>query len=222
MARGVWVYLEQEDGSLESVSLELAGRGRSLAQASGEPLIGLLVGEGMMDLAGEASRYGLDEVWVVDHPLLGRYTTDAYVQAVHGAIARGKPDIFLLGATPNGRDLAGRLAVRLRTGLTADCTHLDVQASENGPLLLSEVTGFGGGIAAIIACKVRRPQMATVRPGVFPIPPRGAPSAEKTLRRLDVPLDPQNVRTRVLERKKEEGVDLTQDKHLVVGGRGVR
>ena len=176
----------------------------------------------MMDLAGEASRYGLDEVWVVDHPLLGRYTTDAYVQAVHGAIARGKPDIFLLGATPNGRDLAGRLAVRLRTGLTADCTHLDVQASENGPLLLSEVTGFGGGIAAIIACKVRRPQMATVRPGVFPIPPRGAPSAEKTLRRLDVPLDPQNVRTRVLERKKEEGVDLTQSKRLVVGGRGVR
>jgi electron transfer flavoprotein alpha subunit len=224
MRRGIWVYLEHEGGKLESVSLELLGKARELADAAGEPLSGLLLGANTAPLAAEAARYNIDEVVSVEHPLLEPYTTDACLQASHRAITQGNPNILLLGATPNGRDLAGRLAVRLRTGLTADSTGLEIQLGDkDGAILLCcEVTGFGGGIAAIIACKTRRPQMATVRPGVFLPPQPGEPRANTRFTKIDISIHPETIRTKIIERKLESQGDLTRAKRLVIGGAGVR
>jgi electron transfer flavoprotein alpha subunit len=221
MTRGIWVFLEHEGGKLESVSLELLGKGRELADAAGEPLVGLILGASTAPLAAEAARYNVDEIITIEHPLLEPYTTDPCVQAVHRALAQQQPNILLLGATPNGRDLAGRLAVRVRTGLTADCTALEIKREENGAILLCEVTGFGGGIAAIIACKTRRPQMATVRPGVFPPPQAGESRKDTRITKIEISVHPETVRTKVLERKLESQGDLTRAKRLVVGGAGV-
>jgi electron transfer flavoprotein alpha subunit len=223
MRRGIWVYLEHEGGRLESVSLELLGKARVLADVAGEPLTGLILGAGTPALAAEAARYNVDEIITIDHPLLEPYTTDACLQAAHRAITQGEPNILLLGATPNGRDLAGRLAVRLRTGLTADSTAMEIQPGDTGAILLCcEVTGFGGGIAAIIACKTRRPQMATVRPGVFPPPQPGEPRPNLRITKIPVSIHPETVRTRIIERKLESQGDLTRAKRLVIGGAGVR
>ena len=218
-ARGLWVFLEQEGGRLEGVALELLGKGRGLAEARGVPLTGLLLGHGVEAAAREAIAHGANEVLVADDPLLAVYTTDAYTNVVARLVLERKPETLLLGATPNGRDLAGRLAVRLKTGLTADCTGL---AWEDGTsLLLGEVTGFGGGVMASIKCARHRPQMATVRPGIFPLP---TPDRERAgrIELLPVALDAGQLRTEILERVRHEGVDITRAKVLVAGGRGVK
>ncbi|MCC7105223.1 MAG: electron transfer flavoprotein subunit alpha, partial [Chloroflexi bacterium] len=123
-ARGIWVFLERDADRLAGVSLELLGKGRELAAERGVELVGLLLGHGVDALAHEALRAGADWIVLADHPLLETYSTDGYTAAADQAIREGRPEVFLLGATPNGRDLAGRLAVRLWTGLTADCTGL--------------------------------------------------------------------------------------------------
>ena len=218
-ARGLWVFLEQEAGRLEGVALELLGKGRELAQARGVPLTGLLLGQGVESAAREAVAHGADHVLVADDPLLAVYTTDAYANVATRIVLERKPETLLLGATPNGRDLAGRLAVRLKTGLTADCTGL---AWEEGTgLLLGEVSGFGGGVMASIKCARHRPQMATVRPGIFPLP---SPDPNRTGRmdRVPVSLDAGEIRTEILERVRHEGVDITRAKVLVAGGRGLK
>ncbi len=218
-AQGIWVYLEQQGGQLEGVSLELLAKARELADETSAELTGVLLGDGVKALAKDAGAHGVNRVFVAEDPELEQYRTAPYARVVAGLVAKHKPDIFLLGATPDGRDLAGRLAVRLRTGLTADCTNL---ALEDGTgLLLGEVTGFGGGILATIKCEQHRPQMATVRPGVFAA---GAPdeSRKASIRRVKVALAPEDSRVEVLERVIEEGVDLTRSKVIVAGGRGTR
>ena len=142
-AKGVWVHLEHENGELVSVSREILGRARLLADETGDPLTAVLMGSGAGNAALEAVSLGADEVLVADHPLLEPYTTAPHAKMLDELVAEHKPDILLLAATPDGRDLAGRLAVRLRTGLTADCTDLRINP-ENG-LLVGEVTGFGNG-----------------------------------------------------------------------------
>ncbi len=218
-ASGLWVYLEQEGGRLNGVSLELLGHGRKLADAAGTELTALLLSGGAAGLADEAIGYGADAVLVAEHALLDPYTTDPCTKVVAGLVLERKPDILLLGATVNGRDLAGRLAVRLRTGLTADCTDLTIDP-ETG-LLLGEVTGFGQGILATIQCAQHRPQMATVRPGVFPRPAADALRKGRT-ERVDVPLTDADHTVQVLKRSTGRGVDITQAERLVVGGRGVQ
>jgi electron transfer flavoprotein alpha subunit len=218
-ASGLWVFLEQEGGRLEGVALELLGKGNLLAQARGLPLTGLLLGEGVEEAAREAIAHGADHVLAADDPLLAVYTTDAYTDVAAGIILERKPETLLIGATPNGRDLAGRLAVRLRTGLTADCTGL---AWEDGSgLLLGEVTGFGGGVMASIKCPRHRPQMATVRPGIFPLPAADRGRAGR-VEVVPVSLDAGRVKTEIIERVRREGVDITRAKVLVAGGRGVK
>lgn len=219
VARGLWVYLEQEGGRLESVALELLGKGRELAEARGVPLTGLLLGHEVHDAARVAIAHGASHVLAADHPLLATYTTDAYTNVAARIILDRKPETLLLGATPNGRDLAGRLAVRLRTGLTADCTGLALE--EGSELLLGDVTGFGGGIMASIKCAAHRPQMATVRPGIFPPPPCD-PMRAGAVEQVPVELSPEQVRTEILERVSHEGVDITRAKVIVAGGRGVK
>ena len=217
-ASGVWVYLEHRDGKLEGVSLELLGRARALAQDTGESLTALLLGEQLQAPAEEAVANGADKVLVAEHALLGQYTTEPFTKVVTGLTVERRPNILLLGATTNGRDLAGRLAVRLRTGLTADCT--DLRINPQSGLLLGEVTGFGHGILATIECPNHRPQMATVRPGVFPRPVAD-PAHSGEIERVNVTLSADDLPVRVIKQTSRRTTDVTQAERLVIGGRGM-
>jgi len=204
--KAIWVFLEQSGGVLERVSLELLSHGRRLADE-------------VASLAEEAFAYGADEVRLADHPLLDHFTVEGYAHVAFQAIMEARPSIVLFGATVNGRDLAGRLAVRLRTGLNADCTDLRLHP-ETG-VMISEVSGFGGHVLALIEIPTHRPQMATVRPGVFPLR-EPEPARRGRVVPLPVGLTEDRIRTRVVERVVGEGVDLTQASVVVMGGRGVR
>lgn len=162
---GVWVYAEQRDGQLLRVALELVGEGRKLADGLGKKLSAVLMGSNIQSLAGELIAHGADQVYVLDHPELAVYNTEPYALALEQLVQRELPEIVLVGATHNGRDLAPRVSAKLKTGLTADCTQLAID-QEKG-LLLQTRPAFGGNIMATIICPNHRPQMATVRPGVM-------------------------------------------------------
>ncbi|MEA3439271.1 MAG: electron transfer flavoprotein subunit alpha/FixB family protein [Chloroflexota bacterium] len=214
----ICVFLEQEGGRLEPVSLELLSKGRELADLMGWGLVGLLMGHKVRHLSSDAFAYGADQVWLADHPLLKHFTIDAFAHVTHHTLSQDKPSIFLLGATPNGRDLAGRLAVRLRTGLNADCTELRMD-KETG-VLVCEVSGFGGGVLALIEMQNHRPQMATVRTGVFT---PSEPDPARQGRIVDIPVDisKEMIHTRIIERVVGEQLALARAPLLVAGGRGV-
>jgi len=217
-AKAIWVYLEQEGGRLENVSLELLHKGREMADQMKWQLAALLPGCGVAHLAETAFAYGADEFWLADHPLLEHFTIEAYARVVFQALMDGKPSVFLLPATPNSRDLAGRLAVRLRTGLNADCT--DLRMNPEGELMVSEVSGFGGGVLALIEMRRHRPQMATVRPGVFS-PGEAESSRHGKVVQVLLDLTEGMIKTRLVERAVEQGADLTRVPVLIAGGRGV-
>jgi len=215
-AKGLCVYLEQDQGRLESVSLELLGKSRELADSAGLAVTGLLLGHAVEGLAPQAIAAGADEVVVAQHTLLRMYTTSAYSKVATQVILDKKPDILLLGATPNGRDLAGRIAVRLRTGITADCTNLELKP---GSLLSGEVTGFGGGVLAYIECPDHRPQMATVRPGVFP-PPEPDPEREGRIEKVTPELSEADMTTQIADHVTQEMPDISRAPIIVAAGRG--
>lgn len=217
-SKAIWVYLEHEANQFEAVSLELLGKGRQLADELGWKLAGLLIGYQVDALAEQAFQYGADQVWLVEHALLEDFSIEGFTHAAHQALLQAKPSVFLLGATPNGRDLAGRLAVRLRTGLNADCTDLGMDAQSG--VLISEVSGFGGGVLALIQMREHRPQMATVRPGVFALP-EARLAAEGELIRVPIDIEPRLIRTKVIESQQGKGVNLANTSVLVVGGRGM-
>jgi electron transfer flavoprotein alpha subunit len=212
---GVWVYAEERAGSLRPVSLEILGRARAVADALGTRLVALTFGSEEAT-ARDLARYGSDEVVAVEHPLLGRYDTRLYTDLLEREVRAGDPSVLLLGATRDGQDLAGRLAVRLRTGLTAHVTSLEVDPEKR---LVGWVPGFGGGIEAGIVCPTHRPAIVTVRPGVFPMPlPVSMPCEVRWVRPS---LDPSQLGSqRVSFEPKGTGVDLTRSEVLVVGGRG--
>jgi len=218
-ASGLWVFLEQDQGELVGVSLELLGKSRELADRLGTSLTGILLGHQVRDLADQAFAAGADQVLLADHPDLAVYNTEPYTRVVSEALAERKPSIFLLGATPDGRDLAGRLAVRVHTGLTADCTGMDVDPQSG--LLKGDVVGFGGGIVATILCPDMRPQMATVRPGIFPAPEL-APGRKGAVDEIPVRIREEDKRVKVLERVTAAGLDLTKAPCIVAAGRGIR
>jgi electron transfer flavoprotein alpha subunit len=164
-SKGVWVFIEQNDGKIEGVSLELLGAGRKLADKLQVPLAGMLMGDGIKSLSSQIITYGADEVYLVDHPVLKTYRTESYMKSAFHLIKKFKPEILLYGATSNGKDLASALATDLATGLTADTTHLDIDIENR--LLEASRPAFGGNIMATILCKKQRPQMATVRPKVM-------------------------------------------------------
>lgn len=214
----IWVYLEQRREALASVSLELLGKAHELAAQAEMKVVGFMLGENLNALANEAIACGADEVHLLEDPRLAEFNLEAYTHTLSSVIQHGKPEILLLGATHDGRDLAGRLAVRLQTGLNADCTDL-VLDSERG-VLVSEVTGFGGGIIALLECPEHRPQMSTVRPGVFPLPEAESARQGEVIR-IAINLPESAFRTEVIEREEYAGVDLTQAEILVCGGRGM-
>jgi electron transfer flavoprotein alpha subunit len=217
-AKSIWVYLEVDGGKLAGVSLELITKGRQVCDELDWDLAGLLLGSKVSDLALEAIAHGVDQIYLGDDPLLENFTSEAYSIAAYQAIKSARPSVFWLGATPNGRDLAGRLAVRLRTGLNADCTDLYMNP-ENGRLVC-EVSGFGGGVLALIEMENHRPQMATVRPGVFSIE-QADKNRTGTLIPIELELSKGQIDTQLIERSPGDQVDLTGAAVLVAGGRGV-
>ena len=217
--KDVYVFIEQRDGKIQNVAFELLGEARELADKLGEKVVGILVGHDMKGLAEECIAYGADEVVVADAPELEVYTTEPYAQAIHQIIEERKPAIVLFGATTIGRDLGPRLSARVGTGLTADCTGLEI--SEERDLMMTR-PAFGGNLMATIVCKDHRPQMSTVRPGVMRMKERDA-SRKGNIEVIKIDFKPEKFRVRVVETVKEakEKVDITEAKILVSGGRGV-
>lgn len=164
MANNIWVFCEQRDGELQSVALELLGVARELAEKTGEKVGAILLGHKIKNKAADLIAHGADEVHVVDDEKLGMFVTEPYTQAITQIAREYTPSVILFGATSIGRDLAPRLSARLKTGLTADCTKLEMD--EEGNLYMTR-PAFGGNLFATIICPDHRPQMSTVRPGVM-------------------------------------------------------
>lgn len=220
MSKDIFVAIEQRSGVVQKVSIELLGEARRLSAQLGGDVVAVLMGSGVSGLTGLLSQYGADKMLVVDHPVLEPYTTEPYTKAMTHIIRTYQPDIVLFGATSIGRDLAPRVASRVHTGLTADCTSLDIE--EESKLLLMTRPAFGGNIMATIVCKDYRPQMATVRPGVMPLPEKTAGrSGAVEMVDAGLSMDDRNVEILEISKDAKKRVDITETKILISGGRGV-
>lgn len=217
--KGVWVIAEHNEGRLKSVTLELLGEGRKLADKLNQDLCALLLGEETGDMANELTYHGAKKVYIVQEPRLAHYQTGPYTDIISNLITTYKPNIVLIGATNQGRDLASRIAARIHTGLTADCTELDI--NEDG-LLAQTRPAFGGNIMATILCPYHRPQMATVRPKVFKPALRDTSCAGEIVP-VDSCLNGKCLLCDLLEVIKEtgQGVNLEEAEIIVAGGRGL-
>lgn len=220
-AQAVLVFAEQVDHRITPVSFELIGKARELAENLGSQVIALLLGHDVADLAHELAAYGAQFVVLADHAELAQYRTEPYTQVVTQVIEHYQPEIFLIGATSIGRDLAPRVASRVHTGLTADCTALEIE-EESGRLLMTR-PAFGGNLLATIVCPEHRPAMATVRPGVMikRIPDKAA-VAETT--NFDGNIRVNNMFT-TIDEVIMKGIikhDIQDAKIIVAGGRGMR
>jgi electron transfer flavoprotein alpha subunit len=214
----VWVYIEQNEGRTASVSWELLGAGASLAKKLGTVLEAVVIGYRVEGTAQEAAGYGASKVYAIDKPILQHYRTAPYARALSKAAMTYRPQILLIGATRNGRDLSGMVATTIQTGLTADCTSLDIDP-ETGCLLQIRPT-WGGRQLAMIVTPKHRPQMSTVRPGVFPKPAKTDAKAE--IVRIEMDFDEEQIPTKVLEYEWIEMSSLLQESDVVVsGGRGL-
>ncbi len=219
--RGVWVFVEQEDGMVAPVSWELLGVGRTLANDLGVELAAFVFGSKIDHLINESFCYGADKVYCIDQPILRHYRTQPYLKATVDLIRKHKPEVVLMGATGLGRDLAGAVATVLETGLTADCTGLTIDKENR--LLEQTRPAFGGNIMATILNKLHRPQMASVRPHVMPMPERiDGRTGQVVWDVLDMAED--DIDTKVLEvllEKATDHVDISGMEVLVAGGRGM-
>lgn len=218
--RGVWVFIEQNEGEIEGVSLELLGAGRKLADNLEVPLAGVLMGENVKLLSSKVIAFGADIVYVVDHPVLKHYRTESYMKGLIHLARNYKPEIILYGATPNGKDLASAVATDLNTGLTADTTMLDVDVEKR--LLEASRPAFGGNIMATILCKKHRPQMATVRPKVMKAMEPDYNRQGKVIEEK-ISLNEASMRTKVLEIVKDmkKSAKLADAHVIVCGGKGM-
>lgn len=219
---GVWVVAELHDDELAEVTLELLAEGRELADRLHEQLSLVLLGDEVADLAEQAAAHGADKVYLAEAPELAQYRTGPYADVITRLINREQPEIVLIGATGLGRDLASRIAARIGTGLTADCTGLEIDPDEK--ILVQTRPAYGGNVMATIVCRYARPQMATVRPRVFQ---RGEPDYDREAEVIEVPveLDEESILTRIIEVIKEnsdEAADLQDADIIVSGGRGLR
>ena len=217
--KNVYVFVEQREGVIQNVGLELLGKARELADALNEKVYAMLLGHDLTTQAQECIAYGADTVLRVDAPELATYVTEPYAQAIYQIIRDNKPSIVLIGATTIGRDLGPRLSARVETGLTADCTGLEV--SEERDLLMTR-PAFGGNLMATIICKEHRPQMSTVRPGVMRMGQRDE-NRKGTIEDVKINFDKSKFRVLVLETVKQTKnlVDITEAHVLISGGRGV-
>jgi electron transfer flavoprotein alpha subunit len=219
--KDLWVFVEtNEDGSAKNVGLELLTPGRDLATKQGGQLVAVIIGSNVDAAVNAANAQGADKIIVVDGPEYAHYTTDAYQIALCALVDKYAPTSILIGATNNGRDLGPRVSSRLQTGLTADCTSLDID-EESGNVAWTR-PAFGGNLMATILCPDNRPQIGTVRPSVFKKSEPVEPKAE--IIKEDIHVDAKDIRTQVLEIIKDmgdENVDLEGAEIIVSGGRGV-
>ncbi|HWI40578.1 MAG TPA: electron transfer flavoprotein subunit alpha [Verrucomicrobiae bacterium] len=218
--RGVWVFVEQTEGEAAKVSWELLGVGAELARALGVELSAVVMGEGVEHLCDEAFCYGATRAYLLDAPVFRHYRTGSYLKGMCDLIGKYRPEIILMGATGLGRDLAGAVATQVGTGLTADCTGLGIDDKRN---LMQTRPAFGGNIMATIMCDRFRPQMATVRPHVMPMPERKQGSG--VIVRESSPLREEEVLAKVIEivsdAKNRDAVDISGAEFIISGGRGM-
>ena len=215
---GVFVFLEQTDGVLEDSSLEVLSKGEEIAEQLGVRVTGAVLGEGVGGLAEECARRGAHVVLVADSPLLRNFTAETYTEVVAKMVKAKDPGMLLIGATHNGTALAGMLAVRLGAGLMAHVVDLEIESGTN--MLLGSVPGFGGSIVAVCKCKKGRPQMATVRPGVF-VAAKPTDRVGK-VEHFVVDLKPEDVRCQVVERAIQRGASVSKAERVVVAGLGCK
>ena len=229
--KGVFVFAQQVDNVISNIAFELIGKGKELAKDLGVEVTAVLVGSDVKGLADQLAEYGADKVIVVDDPELKEYRTEPYTHAIASVIKEFKPEIFLIGATAIGRDLGPRVCARIHTGLTADCTKLDIGDFPMNPVpgretkhnqLLMTRPAFGGNTIATIACPDFRPQMATVRPGVMQKAPKEA-GKKAVVTEFNPGFTKNNKYVDILEVGKavSNTVDIMDAKILVSGGRGV-
>jgi electron transfer flavoprotein alpha subunit/NAD-dependent dihydropyrimidine dehydrogenase PreA subunit len=218
--KDVWIFIEHEQGKVANVSFELLGEGRKLADDLGCRLCGMVFGEKVDDYVKEAIAYGAEKVYTTESPVLKQYRTDPYTAAAVALIRKYKPDVVLFGATTQGRDFAGTVATTLETGLTADCTGLDIDPETK--FLKQTRPAFGGNImATILDYPNYRPQMATVRPKVFAMPQKDESRKGEVIRE-PLQMTEEQVRTKVLEFiKGTEAINIVDAEIIVSGGRGV-
>ena len=219
MSKNVYVVAEQRDGKVMKVSYELIGKARDLADALEQDVVAVLMGSDIAEAAGELAKAGADKVIYVDDVMLKEYVTEPYAKALTAVIKANDPEIVIFGASSIGRDLAPRVSARIHTGLTADCTKLEI----NPETKLLEMTrpAFGGNIMATILCANHRPQMATVRPGVMQALENCDKVAE--IEKFDVAFEAADMNVEICEVvfAEKKSVDITEAKILVSGGRGV-
>ena len=217
--KNIWVYLEHSEGKLRNVALELIGQARQLADASKEQVGAVLIGKDVAPLAQEAIESGADFVYLVEGDEYAHYSTDGYTAAFCQAVNEYKPAAILVGATPDGRDLAPRIAGRLETGLCADCTELAMDPETN--LVAWTRPAMGGNIMATILCPKHFPQMGTVRPNVFKKPER---QSGRTGELVEIALGTADNRTKILEiiARGDSGVNIEDAEIIVAGGRGMQ
>ena len=218
-SKEVWVYIEQEDKVIHPVSFELLGVAKRLAKDLEGVTAGVLLGHDVLDLASEIFSYGAEKVYVVSHPALSYYRHRAYAKALSEVAKRYKPEILLLPATPLGRDLAGGVATLLETGLTADVTELSIDPGTKN--LLMTRPAYGGNIMATIICPDHRPQMASVRPRIFPMPEKQEGRTGEIIT-VDVELSEEEIGVeRIGFIPKEKTVKIELAEVIVAGGKGI-
>ena len=229
--KGVYVFAQQVDNKLSGIALELVGKGKDLAKDLNTEVTAVLIGSNVKDLCTELAEYGADKIIVVDDPELKEYRTEPYAHALAEVINNFKPDIMLVGATAIGRDLGPRVSARVHTGLTADCTQLEIgdfpmvaipgKEQKHNQLLMTR-PAFGGNTIATIACPDFRPQMATVRPGVMQKAERVI-GAQAEIIEFNPGFTPDHKYVEILEVVKavKDVADIMDAKILVSGGRGV-
>ena len=217
--RGLWVYVQHRAGVAAPVSWQLLGVARQMAQEIGVPVASVLLGHGIRHLAEDAFEYVADLVYLIDDPILESYRTQTYAHGIASLIQQHKPEVVLYGSTVQGRDVAGSVATLVRTGLAADATELSME--QDGHLLHASRPDFGGKLMSTILCKRNRPQMATCRQGVFPVPSReSGRTGEIIEERLG--LREEDVATQVVEFIPEtRHVDLSNAEIIIAGGRGL-
>ncbi|MDP1808019.1 MAG: electron transfer flavoprotein subunit alpha/FixB family protein [Actinomycetota bacterium] len=219
--RDVWIFIEQESGLINPVGFELLGEGRRLADDLGDKLVAVILGRDVDELAGDVFARGADKVIIVDDPVLKDYRTYPYRAGLVKLVEKYHPRILLMGATTLGRDLASAVATEVRTGLTADCTELGIDPETK--LLTQTRPAFGGNVMATILCRLSRPQMSTVRPRVFKLPPADCDRAGELINET-LAISEDEVPTKVLEFRAHtdhSDVEIETADVIVAGGRGL-
>ena len=218
--KGVYVIADCFNGQVRKVTYELIGQARLIADQLNEDVHTLILGESVAQEAQSLVEYGSDFVHVFEHPLLARYTTDGYTKVITDFFAHNKPNVILIGATNDGRDLAPRISGRMKNGVVADCTILSVNEADR--LVDWTRPALGGNILAEIICPEHRPQMGSVRPNVFKMPERDI-SRKGTITKEEVALDIKDIRNRFVEMINidKNDINIEEAEIIVAGGRGV-